>query len=161
MISKEDITKIISEKLKELDVFVVDIQTNRQNNIKIFLDSEEEVPISKCVKISKELENNLDRDDEDFELEVSSYGFMSHFVLPLHFIKNINKEVKIVKIDGTVEKGILSKINFTEDKKTIISIELLQKKKVKLEGKKRKSIIEEFIKITDNEIKSISLVSAF
>ncbi len=161
MISKEDITKIISEKIEELNVFVVEIQTNTQNSIKIFLDSEKGVPIDKCVKISKELENNLDRDIEDFELEVSSYGFMSPFKLPLHYLKNINKEVKVVKDKGDVEKGILKNIEFTQDKKDIISIELLQEKKVKLEGKKRKSIIEKSLKIFNNEIKNISLVSAF
>ena len=161
MISKEEITKFISEKLEELSIFVVDIQINTQNRIKIFLDSEQGVSIDSCIKISKTLENNLDRDVEDFELEVSSYGVFSPFVLPIHYKKNLNKEVKIIKTDGLQEKGLLSKIELSDDSKSVISIEIIQTKKVKLEGKKRKSIIEESLKITNQEIKNISLVSAF
>ncbi len=161
MISKEYITKIILKKTEELEVFIVDIQTNIQNNIKIFLDSEDGVSINKCVQISKEIENNLDRNIEDFELEVSSYGFMSPFKLPLHYLKNINKEVKVVNNNGAFEKGILNSVKLSKDKKNVISVEILQKKKVKLENKKRKTTIEELKTIENNKIKNISLVSAF
>ena len=161
MISKEDITKFISEKLEELNIFVVDIQTNTQNKLKVFLDSDEGVSIDKCVIISKAIESSLDRDVEDFELEVSSYGLLSPFVLPLHFKKNIDKEVKVVKTDGVLEKGILKSFELSDDKETVLSVDLMQEND---DLGYDFNIQEEslaIIKIKNQEIKNISLVSAF
>ncbi|MBN1252093.1 MAG: ribosome assembly cofactor RimP [Bacteroidales bacterium] len=161
MISEEKIIKLASEKLEELSIFIVDIQTNTQNKIKVLLDSEKGVTIKDCVEISRAIEHNLDREIEDFELEVSSYGLFSPLILPLQFKKNMNKEVNVKKKDGIVEKGILSNIEFSDDEKSVESIELKQIKKINIKGKKKKSIIEEAVKITIQEINEIILVSAF
>lgn len=160
MISKKTIEAIVNEQLVDSDIILVDIQVSSSNSIKVFLDAEEGISISDCVKISRSIEGQLDRDKEDFDLEVSSYGLFSPFKILMHYQKNIGKEVEIYLNEGKNFKGILNKIESDKDG-SIESIEIVQKKKKKLEGKKKKIEVEEIIKVKKDEIKKIKLVPKF
>ena len=74
MISTELVYSFIEEKLKEDDVFVVELKVSKSNQITVLIDSDSGVNISYCVDISRLIEGSLDREEEDFELEVSSPG---------------------------------------------------------------------------------------
>ena len=157
MISVKTIENIVLEQLQDSDIVLVDTQVNTSNIIKVLLDSEQGVSISDCVKISRSIEGSLDRDKEDFELEVSSYGLFSPFKIALHYKKNLGKEVEIYLNEGKNFKGILA--NFESSNTDIVSsVEIIQKKKIKPEGKKKKIEIEEIIKVKNEEIKKIKLV---
>lgn len=158
MISKQFVKNIAEEELKGLNVFLIDLQINSSNSIKILLDSEKGVKISDCVKISRSIEHQLDREKEDFELEVSSYGLYSPFKTLLHYNKNIGKEVEVYLNEGKKFNGILNKVETIENSETIDFLEILQKKKKKIERKKKKVKIEEIIIVKKEEIKKIKLV---
>ncbi|MCF6240506.1 MAG: ribosome assembly cofactor RimP [Bacteroidales bacterium] len=160
MINKKTIEEIVKGQIIDLNIVLVDIQISSSNSIKVFLDSENGVSISDCVKISRSIEGQLDRDKEDFELEVSSYGLFSPFKILLHYKKNLGKEVEVYLNEGQNFKGVLNKIEHDEDG-VIDYIEIMQKKKKKLEGKKKKIEIEEIIKVKKEEIKKIKLVPKF
>jgi ribosome maturation factor RimP len=160
MISKKTIEKIVNEQLINSDIVLIDIQVSSSNSIKVFLDAENGVSISDCVKISRSIEGQLDRDKEDFELEVSSYGLFSPFKILLHFRKNIGKEVEVYLNEGKNFKGVLNKVE-SDEHGLIDYIEILQKKKKKIEGKKKKIEVEEIIKVKKEEIKKIKLVPKF
>ena len=160
MISKKIIEKIVNEQLINSDIVLIDIQVSSSNAIKVFLDAENGVSISDCVKISRSIEGQLDRDKEDFELEVSSYGLFSPFKILLHYQKNIGKEVEVYLNEGKNFKGVLNKAE-SDEHGLIDYIEILQKSKKKIEGKKKKIEVEEIIKVKKEEIKKIKLVPKF
>jgi len=160
MINKKKIEDIVLDELVDSDIVLVDTQVSSSNAIKVLLDSEKGVTITDCVKVSRSIEGSLDREIEDFELEVSSYGLFSPFKLLLHYQKNIGKEVEVYLNEGKNFKGVLNNIVSTE-KNDIDYIEIMQKKKKKLEGKKKKIEVEEIIKVKKEEIKKIKLVPKF
>jgi len=160
MINKKKIEDIVLGELVDSDIVLVDTQVSSSNAIKVLLDSEKGVTITDCVKVSRSIEGSLDREIEDFELEVSSYGLFSPFKLLLHYQKNIGKEVEVYLNEGKNFKGVLNNIVSTE-KNDIDYIEIMQKKKKKLEGKKKKIEVEEIIKVKKEEIKKIKLVPKF
>lgn len=161
MIDKKRVEKLISEISEKDDVVLVELKISTSNHIKVFLDSIHGITISKCVEISRYIEKNLDREQEDFDLEVSSYSITLPFVLPMHYQKNIGRKLEVQLISGLVMKGILEKVELNEESGNVDSIEILQKKKVKPEGKKKKIEIEELQKINGSEIRQSKLLSIF
>ena len=160
MISKQFVLSLIQDELVDLNILLIDLQVSSSNHIKVLLDSDTGVKISECVKISRAIEHQIDREEQDFELEVSSYGVFSPFKVPLHYNKNLGKEVEIYLVEGKNFKGVLSKIEMS-DKNEVKAIEISQKFKKKLEGKKKKVEVEEITKINIEAIKKIKLVPKF
>ncbi len=159
MINKEELENLLLEELSADELVLVELKITANNVIKIIVDSLSGVPISKCIEISRFVERSLDRDKEDFELEVSSYSIVSPFVLPLHYKKNVGRKVEIQTTESTKPiKGILHSVEFTDDESDVNFVEILQTKKVKPEGKKKKIEVEEIFKIKGNEIKRSKLI---
>jgi ribosome maturation factor RimP len=151
MITEDRIKKLISDKLEELDLFLVEIKIRPGNNIMVFIDGDNGVTIKECVKISRQIEFNLDREVEDFELQVSSAGLDQPFRVLKQYIKYIGKEVTIIDTDGIKYTGTL----VSADKEFVeISISLSKKE---LKEKKEAQII----KINFNQIKETKSVVSF
>ena len=53
------------------------------------------LPLKDCMKVSRAIEHNLDREEEDFSLEVASAGATSPLVLPRQYTKNIGRKLKV------------------------------------------------------------------
>ena len=92
MISKEKIRYLVDEMLSE-DMFIVDINVGLGNAIAVSLDSDSGMSIDKCVGISRHIEHNLDRETEDFSLEVSSPGLTHPFRVLRQYQKNIGQKI--------------------------------------------------------------------
>jgi len=159
MIEKEKIRQLVISATEEQELTLVDLQVKPGNSIKIVLDSFSGVSIDKCAEISKLIENNFDREIEDYELEVSSYGISQAFILPLHYQKNLGKKVEVHLNTGKISKGLLKQFEFENEK--LKYIEILIKKKVQLEGKKRKTEIEEINNLSGDEIRKVLLLLDF
>ncbi|MFN8256846.1 MAG: ribosome assembly cofactor RimP [Bacteroidales bacterium] len=161
MIKKDEIYKIVSQNISGSEITIVDIQVGNSNNIRIVLDALKGVNIEDCVKINRLIESNFNRDTEDYQLEVSSYSISDPFIIPLHYIKNLDRQVEIQLKNGRLIKGLLKKVTFDENGVNIIGIELSNKKKIKEEGKKKKIEIEELTKVDYSEIQKAKLQSVF
>jgi ribosome maturation factor RimP len=106
---------------------VVSIAVRSDNRIRIFIDSDSHVLIEHCIELSKYIESQLDRDTEDFELNVSSSGLDQPYKLSRQYIKNIGREISVLlkdnsKIIGTLvtaDKDGFSIKETTKIKKTI------------------------------------------
>jgi ribosome maturation factor RimP len=159
MIEKEKIRQLVVSETEKQDIILVDLQVKPGNQIKIVLDSFSGVSIDKCVEISKLIENNFDRETEDYELEVSSYGISQAFIVPLQYQKNLGKNVEVHLNNGKISKGVLKHYEFENEK--LKCIEILIKKKVQLEGKKRKTEIEEINNVSGEEIRKVLLLLDF
>ncbi|WP_462317134.1 ribosome assembly cofactor RimP [Marinilabilia sp.] len=133
MITKEQILKLIGDKLDEDDFFLVDVSVKPGNRIEVLIDSQNGVPIEYCVEISRLIEHSLDREVEDFSLEVSSPGIGQPFKVMEQYRKCIGRPVEIVTADGRVQKGILEEV-------TDGGFTVSEEKKVKVEGKKKKEL---------------------
>ena len=91
------------------DIFLVSVKVDNNNKIIVHIDTTEGISIDDCVRVSKELEEKLDREMEDFALEVSSPGLDSPFRVIEQYQKNIGKKINLVKTDGEKLDGILKK----------------------------------------------------
>ena len=91
------------------DIFLVGVKVDNNNKIIVHIDTPLGISIDDCVRVSRELEEKLDRDREDFALEVSSPGLDSPFIVIEQYQKNVGKKINLVKQDGDKLEGILKK----------------------------------------------------
>lgn len=136
MILKEKILELAKDFLEEKKLFLVALDISSSNNIRIVVDSMEGMQISDCARLSRVIEQGLDRDTEDFDIEVSSPGLGVPFKVRQQYEKNIGKEVEVITNDGQKHKGILMSVNEND-----FSIE--ESRKEKVNGKKKKQIVKE------------------
>ncbi len=157
MISKKTVLKLIDERIEELanGLFVVDLTISATNVIHVEIDKHEgNVSVSDCMAVSRNVEHNLDREEEDFELHVSSAGLDKPFRVPAQFAKNIGREVKVVMLDGTKKTGELKSANTKE-------LVLETTRNEKPEGKKKKELIVEQLVLPMDQIKETKIVISF
>jgi len=149
MIADERVKNLAIAKVKELGGFLVSAKVNTQNVISVFVDKVNGISISECLQISRFIEQELDREIEDFELSVSSPGLSKPFVVKEQYQKNIGKEIVVKLSDGKKVKGRL--IAFDGD----IILETNKKEKGKKQIKKEKKII------LSEQVKETKLVIKF
>lgn len=146
MIEKNVVSKLVEEKLASSDNYLVDVIIKPGNLIIVEIDNDEAVSIDDCVELSRYLEEHLDRDVEDYELEVGSAGITSPFKILRQYRKNIGNEVEMLLASGTKLTGILKDAS---EEGVVITVQ----KQVKAEGAKRKTTVEEDQSYTFDEIK--------
>ena len=127
MIAIDKVRKLVEEGIAGTDIFVVDISVSPANAIKVVLDADSGLSIDKCVAVSRQVEHNLDRDAEDFSLEVTSFGLTQPLKLKRQYIKNTGRNMKLQLNDGTVFTGKLVEV----DGDSLHLIKSLTKKEVK------------------------------
>jgi ribosome maturation factor RimP len=89
------IIELVNEALEENNtLFLIDLKIG-SNNILIVVDGDSGVPLSECIRISRHVEHNLDRDDEDFSLEVTTPNITDPLVDERQYNKNINRTLKV------------------------------------------------------------------
>ena len=146
MIEKQVIEKIVDDFLKSSDNYPVDIEIKPDNTIVIEIDNDQAVSIDDCVALSKYVESKLDRDTEDFSLEVGSSGIGKAFKIRRQYRKNIGNEVEVLVKLGVKYHGVLKAV---EENEIVLTIQ----KQVKPEGAKRKVTIEEDLTFLYEDIK--------
>lgn len=154
MITNTQIQELIAERLVEKNCFVVYLDVKPGNNIQLELDSPEGISISDCIDFSRQIEHNLDREVEDFELHVSSPGLDKPLRVFQQYQKNIGRELSVILLDDKKVEGKLEEVNENEIKLTYTVTEKIEGKKKKL-----KKIIEEIIPFTN--IKESTIIISF
>ena len=133
MIDKNVVKTLVDKWLednKDKEYFLVDIQVDDDNKVVVEIDHKDGVVIDDCVSLSECINDNLDRDVEDYELEVGSTGLGQPFKVPQQYEINIGEEVEVLDKEGKKVKGILKSVDGKEFTVTV-------NEKVKVEGKKR------------------------
>ena len=95
MITKDQIAALANEALADSDRFLVDVKVKPSNVIEVYIDSDTAVNIDNCVEVSRFIEGKLDRDEEDFELSVMSYGLSGALKLDRQLQKYVSKDVEV------------------------------------------------------------------
>ncbi|GAP68386.1 ribosome maturation factor RimP [Bacteroidales bacterium 6E] len=153
MTDKEKIAGLIREKLDD-GMFLVDVSVNSANVIHVEVDSFTGLTIDQCVALSRHIEGNLDRETEDFELQVSSPGADQPFKVKEQYRKNQGREVEVTLTSGVVLKGML--VDSGEEEMILET-----SAKVKVEGKNKKELVTERKAIPYSEIKKTRVIISF
>ena len=146
MIDKEEVIKLIEAHLENSANYLVDVTVAPGNVIEVEIDNDENVNIDDCVTLSRYLNSQLDRETEDYELTVSSTGLTSPFKTLRQYKKYEGRTIEVLSKGGQKLSGILKSSDDAGFTMTIT-------KKVKLEGAKRKTEVEEDIRFAYNEVK--------
>jgi len=107
MIRTEQLSEWLQEELPARGLFLVDASVKPGNRIIVHIDSMEGVTVDSCIAVSRFLESKLDRNAEDFELEVSSPGLDNPLKLPVQFKKNEGRLLHVVMPNGQKITGKL------------------------------------------------------
>lgn len=153
MIDKAQIVSLVKEQLED-KMFLVEITVNERNVIDVFVDSFDGLPISKCVEISRHVEHSLDREEQDFELHVSSPGLTRGFKVKEQYIKYTGRQIEVTTGDDVKFEGTLIETGDTD-----FVLETSSREKV--EGHKKKQLIVKKHNLKYNEIKSAKAVISF
>jgi len=130
MIDKNLVESVVNEWLEGKDYFLVDVTVSADDCIVVTIDHAEGVWIEDCAELSRFIESKLNREDEDYELEVGSAGLGQPFRVRQQYEIHIGEMVETQTRDGHKYQGTLLEVG--EDGFTV---EVEQK--VKPEGAKR------------------------
>lgn len=115
--NQERVKELLQEALSENEsLFLIELQFLANSKIKVIVDGDEGVPLSECVRISRNIEHNLDREEEDFSLEVTTPDIAHPLLVKRQYKKNINRILK-VKTEAEEIEGTLTDV--TDEKITL------------------------------------------
>lgn len=154
MVDKVTLVRLIEDKLADSGNYLVDVVFKPDNLIVVEIDNDEAVSIDDCVGLSNYLQEQLGDELEDYDLEVGSAGITSPFKILRQYKKNEGKEVEVLLRNGDKLTGVLKSVDESGIVLTVI-------KKVKLEGAKRKTEVEEDLPFTFDEIKQTKYLIRF
>lgn len=135
MIQKEKIIEAAERRLEGTEMFVVDCTCSAANEIELVIDSDTSVDIDACVKLSRAIEAEFDRDEEDFSLTVMSAGIGSDLKCLRQYRKLLGRSVEVLLKNGIKLLAILDAADET-------GITLSYDEKQAVEGKKRKQLVK-------------------
>jgi len=153
MIDKEIVKRLVEEKLDD-KMFLVEITVNERNVINVFVDSYEGLKIEQCVNISRHVEHSFDREEEDFELQVSSPGLSEKFKVKEQYYKYIGRTIEMITITDVQLEGVIVSAN--EE-----GVILETSSREVLEGHKKKQLVVKQHHLKYDEIKSAKAVISF
>lgn len=154
MIEKNIVKQIVEEWLQDKNYFLVDVSVSNDNRIVVEIDHAEGVWIEDCVELSRFIESKLDREKEDFELEVGSAGIGQPFKVHQQYVNHLGKDVEVLTLDGVKYQGELHEVN--DD-----TFSILRTVKKKEEGAKRPRMVEELVTFRYDEIKYTKYLISF
>lgn len=135
MIDVKKIEEIAARHLEGSDLFVVSCTASPMNEVELLIDSDTSVDIDACVALSRAIEAEFDREEEDFSLMVASAGIGSVLRLPRQYKKTVGRPVEVLLFNGI---KILAKLEAADEQGITLSYE----EKQAVEGKKRKQLVQ-------------------
>ena len=154
MIDRNVVQNIVEEWLEGKDYFLVEVTVSPDDKIVVEIDHAEGVWIEDCVELSRFIESRLNREEEDFELEVGSAGIGQPFKVLQQYIHHIGMEVETLTREGEKLCGVLK----DADKQGFV---LTVPRRIKVEGSKRPKVVEEDRAFTYEDVKYTKYLISF
>lgn len=154
MIDKNIVRNLVEEWLEDKEYFLVDVMVDANNKVVVEIDHAEGVWIEDCVELSRFIESRMDRDAEDYELEVGSAGIGQPFKVVQQYINHVGKEVEVLTKEGKKLVGVLKNAN---ESQFVVSVPT----KVKEEGAKRPKLVDIDETFTYDNIKYTKYLISF
>lgn len=112
MINIEQIRTLVDEKIANTGLFVTEISIKPVNKIHVALEKMDGgIVISDCVQVHRHIEAKLDRNNIDYQLDVSSAGMEEPFKVRQQYLKNVGRRVEVLGFDGVKYEGKLFSAN--------------------------------------------------
>ena len=154
MAFRDKVLEILEEDLKEKpSLFLVDLTVTETFKVIITLDGDNGVNLQDCIEISRVIENNIDREEQDYALEVASAGVSTPLKMVRQYRKNIGRNLKIKTAAETIE----AKLEAVTDESITLSWTAREPKKIG----KGKETVEHNRKIPYSEIKEAIVTIIF
>lgn len=148
-IDTDKLTQVVEQALQGSDLFLVDVAIDHQEAVvEVTIDGMQGVTLDDCVMVNNAVLAAFDRDKEDFELTVGSYGISEPFKVRQHYVKNRGGEVEVLTTAGEKLKGVLTAAG---DEGCTVTVAT----KMKFEGKKRPEMVDVAHELKYSEIKNI------
>ncbi|WP_394907544.1 ribosome assembly cofactor RimP [uncultured Mesonia sp.] len=151
---QEIVAGLLEEALAENpSLFLIDLSIQAGNQIQVVIDGDQGVSVNDCIAVSRKIEHNLDREEEDFSLEVTSAGVTAPLQLPRQFKKNLGRKLKVTLAERVLE-GNLDQV---EEDKILLSWKAREPKPV---GKGKHTVNKE-VWLPLEEIKEAKVMITF
>ncbi len=154
MITKENITRLIEEKIAGSDMFIVEVDVRPGNLVDVTMDADSGITIEACTEIHRHILKNIDRELIDYGLDVSSPDLTKPLRVKRQYIKNIGRSLNVKTLDNAKTEGLLTNVSDH-------GVAILTKNKEEVEGKKGKKWVERSIEIPFDQIKEAKVVISF
>lgn len=152
---KEKVNNLVNSVLNENpSLFLIDLTVSSDNAIRIVIDGDQGVGIEDCITVSRAVEHNLNREEVDFSIEVTSFGATEPFKLERQYLKNAGRNVEILTTDGKKHEGLLKGI---VEGKVVLETETREPKSV---GKGKITVKKEHFYAL-NDIKETKVIIKF
>ncbi|WP_422090050.1 ribosome assembly cofactor RimP [Tenacibaculum ovolyticum] len=94
--NQETVKELLEEALQEnQSLYLIDLQFLANSKIKVIVDGDQGVQLNECIRISRKIENNLDREEEDFSLEVTTPDIAHPLTVKRQYKKNVKRILKV------------------------------------------------------------------
>jgi len=140
MITQDTVTQLIENKIAGTDMFIVEVNVRPGNVISVTLDSESGITIEACTEVHRHILHEMDREVEDYSLEVSSPDLSKPLQVFRQYQKNIGRDLGVKLKDKTKIEGELMAADES-------GITLKTEQKEEVPGKKGKKLVEREIVI--------------
>lgn len=154
MIEKQVVKQLVDEWLEGKDYFMTDLTISPDDRIVVEIDHKDGVWIEDCVELSRYIENGLNRDEEDFELEVGSAGIGQPFKVLRQYENNVGEPVEVLTQAGRKLTGVLKAADADGFMLTVTE-------KVKAEGEKRPHMQERDVRLAYADVKYTKYLITF
>lgn len=112
MLNQTTVQSLIENGLEERpDLFLIDFTISTDNKIHVVIDGDNGVSVEDCIFISRAIEHNLDREEEDFSLEVTSAGATTPLVNKRQYKKNIGRTLQVKAKDNVKVEAKLTEVD--------------------------------------------------
>ena len=154
MTFKEKVSRLLEEGLLEKPLlFLIDLTITESFKIIVTLDGDNGVALQDCIDISRSIDNNLDREEHDFSLEVASAGVSSPLKHIRQYKKNVGRILQ-VETEGIIIEAKLAQAN---DEFIVMEWEAREPKKIG----KGKETVQKRQEISYSEIKKAIVIIIF
>ncbi|MFY7731246.1 MAG: ribosome assembly cofactor RimP [Flavobacterium sp.] len=154
MALKDKVEALVAAALAErTDLFLIDLTVGTDNKIILTIDGDNGVTLQDCIDMSRAVEHNLDREEEDFALEVASAGAASPLKQPRQFKKNIGRTLLVKTAEGEIEAPLVD----ATDEVAVLEWTAREPKKI---GKGKETVIKR-AEIPYGDIKQAVVVIKF
>ena len=101
---REKVENLLQEAFEENNsLFLIELSIDDANHISVVIDGDNGVSVNDCIAVSRKIEHNLDREEEDFSLDVASAGVSRPLTMPRQYRKNIGRKLAVTTSEGKVE----------------------------------------------------------
>jgi ribosome maturation factor RimP len=109
---KIKIKNLVNSAIEEnSSLFLIELNFLPDNKILVVVDGDKGISLKECVRISRAVEHNLDREEEDFSLEVTSPDIAQPLIVKRQYKKNINRTLQVKLIDNSKIEGALKNVD--------------------------------------------------